>query len=42
VDHGSPISLSKLPPARLEKLLGVTTTFRNWNSVRKLAELASP
>jgi uncharacterized protein (DUF1697 family) len=31
---------SKLPLAKIEKSLGVTGTCRNWNTVRKLLEMA--
>jgi uncharacterized protein (DUF1697 family) len=31
---------SKLPAARIERLLGTTGTARNWNSVTKLLEMA--
>jgi uncharacterized protein (DUF1697 family) len=37
VDYPANITLSKLAPAKVEKRLGVTTTFRNWNTVAKLA-----
>jgi uncharacterized protein (DUF1697 family) len=34
--HGSPLS-----GARIEKLLGVPATLRNWRTVAALAELAT-
>lgn len=37
VDYPANIAVSKLTPAKVEKRLGVTTTFRNWNTVMKLA-----
>lgn len=40
VDYPVNISASKLLPAKIEKRLGVTTTFRNWNTVAKLAASA--
>jgi len=40
VDYPGPIATTKLPPAKVEKRLGVTTTFRSWNTVVKLAAAA--
>ena len=37
VDYGERITGSKLPPARIERLLGRPVTFRNWNTVARLA-----
>jgi uncharacterized protein (DUF1697 family) len=34
------VQASRLSPARLERLLGVPGTHRNWRTVAKLAELA--
>lgn len=40
VDYPEGVTSSKLSPAKVERLLGVPTTFRNWNSVRGIARLA--
>lgn len=40
VAYPADISDSKLTPARIEKRLGVVTTFRNWNTVTKLLAAA--
>ncbi len=37
VDYAGRITESALPPARIERFLGVPLTFRNWNTVRRLA-----
>jgi len=36
VDYSGGVSASPLTPAKIEKRLGVVTTFRNWNTVMKL------
>jgi uncharacterized protein (DUF1697 family) len=41
VQYGAGIRDARLSPARLERLLGVTGTHRNWRTVSALAELAA-
>ena len=41
VDYADGVAVSKLSPAKVQRLLGVTTTFRSWNSVRGIARLAA-
>jgi uncharacterized protein (DUF1697 family) len=40
VQYGVGVQNARLSPARLERLLGVTGTHRNWRTVAALAELA--
>ncbi|KKB10797.1 hypothetical protein VE25_16155 [Devosia geojensis] len=40
VDYSGGVSASPLTPAKIEKRLGVVTTFRNWNTVMKLLAAA--
>jgi uncharacterized protein (DUF1697 family) len=40
VDYSDGVSASPLTPAKIEKRLGVVTTFRNWNTVTKLVVAA--
>ncbi len=40
VDFVEGIPDSKLTPARMEKMLKVAGTARNWNTARKLLEMA--
>ena len=40
VDYVEGVARPKLPPAFLAKALGVPATARNWNTTRKLLELA--
>jgi len=40
VDYVEGVARPKLPPAFLAKALGVPATARNWNTVRKLLEMA--
>ncbi|HEU4887110.1 MAG TPA: DUF1697 domain-containing protein [Thermoanaerobaculia bacterium] len=40
VEYGSGMGTSKLTIVLIERKLGVTATARNWNTVRKLAEMA--
>lgn len=41
VEYGAGMGTSKLTIALIERKLGVTGTARNWNTVRKLVEMAS-
>lgn len=41
VQYGAGVQNAKLSAARLERLLGVTGTHRNWRTVAALAELAA-
>jgi uncharacterized protein (DUF1697 family) len=41
VQYGAGVQNARLSAARLEKLLGVTCTHRNWRTVAALAELAA-
>lgn len=41
IHYGAGIARSRLTPAAIDKAMGSPTTARNWNTVRKLAELAS-
>ena len=41
VRYGADVQNARLSAARLEKLLGVTGTHRNWRTVAALAELAA-
>ncbi|GLQ58147.1 DUF1697 domain-containing protein [Devosia nitrariae] len=40
VDYPEGVTGSRLMPARIEKRLGVVTTFRNWNTLTKLLAAA--
>lgn len=40
IDYPQGAGTSKLTPNVLERMLGTASTARNWNTVRKLAELA--
>jgi uncharacterized protein (DUF1697 family) len=40
IDYSGGSGKSKLTPALLERTLGVATTARNWNTVRKLLDMA--
>lgn len=40
VDYPEGVTGSRLMPAKIEKRLGVVTTFRNWNTVTKLLAAA--
>jgi uncharacterized protein (DUF1697 family) len=41
VQYGGGVQSARLSPARLERLLGVAGTHRNWRTVSALAELAA-
>lgn len=41
VQYGAGVQNARLSAARLERLLGVTATHRNWRTVAALAELAA-
>jgi uncharacterized protein (DUF1697 family) len=41
VQYGAGVQNARLSPARLEKMLGVTGTHRNWRTVAALAQLAA-
>lgn len=41
VDYGGQISRARLQPGLIEKRAGVVSTFRNWNTVLRLAEAAA-
>ena len=41
VQYGDGVQNARLSAARLEKLLGVAATHRNWRTVAALAELAA-
>jgi uncharacterized protein (DUF1697 family) len=40
IEFGQGIARSRLTPTAVDKAMGSPTTMRNWNTVRKLAEMA--